>query len=297
MKILNFGSLNIDYVYQVPHFLRPGETLSSTGREVFCGGKGLNQSIALARAGAAVFHAGCVGRQDGQVLREALERNGVRTDYVADAESASGHAIIQVDREGGNCILLYGGANQEIRRPFVDQVLSGFEAGDFLLLQNEISELSYIMETAHGKGMRIVLNPSPMNEKILSLPLETVSCFLLNEVEAADLCGEAPYEELLDRMTAQYPGAGIVLTVGKNGVLFGKGRERCRHGIFEVPVVDTTAAGDTFTGYFIASMAAGEPPEKALRIASKASALAVSRRGAEPSIPRREEVLSAFAES
>ena len=285
MKILNFGSLNIDYVYHVPHFLRPGETLSSTAREVFCGGKGLNQSIALARAGAKVFHAGKIGAQDGEMLLEMLQQNGVETRFLARSAGASGHAMIQVDPEGGNCILLYGGANQEITQAFADKVLSQFEAGDVLLLQNEISALPYIMEKAHEIGMRIFLNPSPMNETISALPLAWVDTFLLNEIEAADLCGDGPDAVLLDRLTERYPDAAIVLTLGARGVRYGKGRLRLKHPIFSVPVVDTTAAGDTFTGYFIASVVSGHSPQEALQIASKASALAVGKKGAAPSIP------------
>lgn len=294
MKILNFGSLNIDYVYHVPHFLRPGETLSSTSREVFCGGKGLNQSIALARAGAEIFHAGKIGKADGQMLRDMLECNHVRTDYLEESDGPSGHAVIQVDRSGGNCILLYGGANQEIGADFIDRVLANFGEGDFLLLQNEVSGVAYMMEKAVQKRMQIVLNPSPMNEKILALPLESVDYFLLNEVEAADLCGEGTHQELLESLVARYPKAGIVMTVGKAGVLFGRAALRCEHGIYPVPVVDTTAAGDTFTGYFIAATVEGRSPEEALTLASKASSLAVSRKGAAPSIPYRDEVLHAF---
>lgn len=174
MNILNFGSLNIDYTYQVDHFVRAGETSSSKSLSVFSGGKGLNQSIALSRAGANVWHAGAVGKEDGAFLIEELSEAGVHTEFISRTEGKTGHAIIQKDPSGQNCILLYGGANQEIGKEFVDRVMERFEEGDFLILQNEISEIAYIMEKARQKGMRIVLNPSPMDEKIASYPLSYV---------------------------------------------------------------------------------------------------------------------------
>ena len=298
MKLLNFGSLNIDCVYQVDHFVRPGETMSSISRQTFCGGKGLNQSIALARAGVKVYHAGSVGKSDGDMLVDALNANGVRTDFVKRSEEeATGHAIIQVTRAGQNCILLHGGANQTITNEHVDETLAGFEAGDFIILQNEINNMPYIMEQAYKKGLVIVLNPSPMNERILALPLEYVDYFMLNEVEAADICGDSGTDDPLISLAEKYPKAKIVLTLGKHGVHYKDGDTVLKHGIYKVPVVDTTAAGDTFTGFFIGSLAQGHAPEEALRLASIASSLAVSRQGAETSIPTMDEVKNSNLEA
>lgn len=305
MKILNFGSLNIDYTYQVDHFVRAGETLSSQKMEVFSGGKGLNQSIALSKAGAQVWHAGAVGKEDGEFLLHMLEEAGVHIEYTAHTEGATGHAIIQKNPDGQNCILLYGGANQAITKAMADQVLEHFGPGDFLILQNEISEIGYIMEVAHRRGMKIVLNPSPMDEKIAAYPLEYVDYFLLNEIEASDLCGMEMAEKtasqagagekldgdaLLAAVAARFPGAKIVLTLGSDGSLYKDGGTVYRQGIYKVPVVDTTAAGDTFTGYFIGGLQRGEDAALALEHAAKAAAIAVSRPGAAPSVPSREEV-------
>lgn len=257
MKVLNFGSLNIDYTYQVDHFVRAGETMSSESLQVFSGGKGLNQSIALSKAGADVWHAGAVGAGDGDFLIEQMKKAGVHTELIEHLDGQTGHAIIQKDPAGQNCILLYGGANQRITREMVDRVLTQFEADDFLILQNEISEIGYIMEKAHEKGMKIVLNPSPMNAKILSYPLEYVDYFLLNEVEASDICGiEATKDPqaLMNGLVKQFPEAKIVLTLGGDGSVYRDGDTVLRQGIYKVPVVDTTAAGDTFTGYFIGGL-------------------------------------------
>ncbi|WP_312642111.1 ribokinase [Hydrogenoanaerobacterium sp.] len=298
MKLLNFGSLNIDYVYKVDHFVRPGETMSSESRQTFCGGKGLNQSIALARAGVQVYHAGAVGKADGDMLREVLQKNHVNIDFIRQCEDvATGHAIIQVNHSGQNCILLYGGANQTMTEQHIDETLAGFSSGDFLILQNEINNMRYIMEQAHKKGLVIVLNPSPMNEKILELPLEYVDYFMLNEVEAADICGTEDKDGLLEQLAQKYPGAKIVLTLGKHGVQYKDGDQVLSHGIYKVPVVDTTAAGDTFTGFFIGSLAQGYAADEALRLASVASSIAVSRQGAETSIPYMDEVKSSKLEA
>lgn len=291
MKVLNYGSLNIDNVYSVEHFVRGGETLSSSKMEIFSGGKGLNQSIALSKSGVEVWHAGAVGESDGEFLLRQLEEAGVNVSLVAHTTGKTGHAIIQRDMEGQNCILLYGGANQEITKEQVDQAMSHFEEGDFLVLQNEINEIGYIMEKAHEKEMKIVLNPSPMDEKIGTYPLEYVDYFLLNEIEAGDICKEnGSGEELIRKLSQKFPGAKIVLTLGGDGSMYKDGDEILTQPIYKVPVVDTTAAGDTFTGFFIGGLMRGEKPEEALDHAAKAAAIAVSRAGAAPSIPDRSEL-------
>ena len=293
MKILSFGSLNLDQVYQVPHFLRPGETMAAGERNTFCGGKGLNQSIALARAGAEVYHAGAVGEADGGILVDALESSGVDCRLVRRLPCPTGHAIIQVNPEGKNCILLFGGANRQITREQVDEALSHFTAGDILVLQNEISQLGYLMETAGRKGLTIVFNPSPMSAALLEMPLRYVSYFLLNEVEARDICGEdVPEEQYPQLLLKKYPESRVVLTLGARGCIYQDQFRRLAVAAKKVKAVDTTAAGDTFSGFFIAGIAAGVPVEQALEEATRAAAISVSRRGASASIPTREEMLS-----
>ena len=291
MKILNYGSLNIDYTYSVDHFVRGGETMSSEEMHVFSGGKGLNQSIALSKSGAEVWHAGAIGTGDGDFLIRQLKEAGVNTEYISVLDGKTGHAIIQKAKDGGNCILLFGGANQQITREMVDGVMDHFEKGDYLVLQNEISEIGYIMERAREKGMVLVFNPSPMDDKISSYPLEYVDYFLLNEIEAGDICGEqGSGEELLQKLSDKFPASKIVLTLGGDGSLYRDGQRILTQGIYKVPVVDTTAAGDTFTGFLIGGLVQGLDAGEALDLAAKAAAIAVSRPGAAPSIPSREEV-------
>ena len=293
MKVLNFGSLNLDYVYQVNSILIPGETQASTDRKIFCGGKGLNQSIALAKAGVPVYHAGMIG-DDGEILLETCRDNHVNTEFIRQISGPCGHTVIQVDQNGQNCILLYGGANQSITKEFADEVLSHFEKGDMLLLQNEINELDYIIEKASEKEMQIILNPSPYNNKLDKCNLNKVTMFLVNEIEGGQITGENNPDEILKKFSQMYPQASVVLTLGGDGAVYQDKTGVYRQGIFPVKAVDTTAAGDTFTGYFLASVLEGMSPQEGLRMAAKASSIAVSRPGAAASVPMRNEVMEAL---
>lgn len=290
MRILNFGSLNLDYTYRVPHIAAPGETITSESLEIHPGGKGLNQSVALARAGADVYHAGLIG-EDGAMLKAVCKESGAHTEYIGISDVRSGNAIIQVDDAGQNCIILFPGANRAIGEDYVDQVLDGFHAGEYLLLQNEISSLSYIIDKAYEKGMKIILNPSPMDDRLKECDLQKISMFILNEVEGAQLTGVTEPEDVLDRMRELYPKAEIVLTLGGEGSVFYDGTRKIRQAIYPTDVKDTTGAGDTFTGFFITEYISGKEPASALRTASMAASIAVSREGAAEAVPFMEEVL------
>lgn len=290
MKILNFGSLNLDHVYSVDHFVRPGETLASLHYQKFVGGKGLNQSVALARAGAKVSHAGKVGG-DGDVLRIFLKNEGVDISHIQTSDGPSGHALIQVNSEGENCILLHGGANQKIQISDVTTVLAGFSRGDVLLLQNEISGILEIIKQAHQKGLKIIFNPAPMNDDVKNYPLELVDWLIVNRVEAADLSGEQKQDDMMSVLIKKFPRSQFILTLGSEGsVYFGKNCELIFVPAKKVKAVDTTGAGDTFIGYFLAFLVEGLEIKKCLELASAAAAICVTRKGAASSIPKREEV-------
>ena len=289
MRILNFGSLNIDFVYSVDHIVKPGETIASRRLDVFCGGKGLNQSIALAKAGARPVHAGMVG-PDGAMLLAKLNDNGVDASLVRTVDERSGNAIIQVAADGQNSIVLFGGANRANTRDYVDSVLGQFAAGDLLLLQNEINLMPYIIERAAAKGMTIALNPAPFDDNLAACDLEKVNLFIVNELEGEALGGASEPDAIIARIAEKYPAANVLLTLGKDGARYRDADGVVSCGIFETPVVDTTAAGDTFTGYFLAGMSENLTPGEALRLASRAAAIAVSRPGAADSIPLIGEV-------
>lgn len=289
MKILNFGSCNIDYVYSVDHIVAGGETETSEGLNLYPGGKGLNQSLALSRAGAMVYHAGCIG-SDGQMLLDVLSESGVDVSLVKQVEEKQGHAIIQVSKEGENAIVLYEGSNGCVTTEYVDEVLELFCQGDIVILQNEISNVDYIIEKAYEKGMCIVLNPSPYNEKLNSIDFRMISYLILNEVEAEGFSGSSDADASLRHFKEHYPHVKVMLTLGSRGCVFQDETGTYRQPACRVDVVDTTAAGDTFTGYFVAEIAKGTAYPKVLELATKAAAIAVSRKGAGPSIPHMEEL-------
>ena len=289
MKALCFGSMNIDYVYSVDHFVEPGETLHSDNFEIICGGKGLNQVIAAAKAGADAYIAGAVS-ESGLFLKNHCAANGVDVSLVKESTVNTGHAIIQVDKNGQNCILLYGGANRDIMQSDVDHALAGFSKGDYLILQNEINNIGYIMEKARETGMTIVFNPSPADGELLKYPLHLVDIFVLNEIEGEQLTGESDEKKIIRAMSEKYPSAKVVLTLGRRGSVMMAGEELISQGAFATQAVDSTGAGDTFTGYFVAEMMRGASYGDALKLSSKAASIAVSVKGASDSIPLRADV-------
>lgn len=293
MKVLNFGSLNIDHVYQVDRFVRPGETISSSDYQVFAGGKGNNQSIALGRAGARVYHAGKIGR-DGRWLRDGLIESQVDASLVEISDAPTGHAIIQVSSAGENAIIIYGGANRRIGPDDIERALTRFSPGDCLLLQNEINAVADIMERAAQKGLTIVFNPAPMTMEVARYPLERVDTFIVNEIEGFELTGGENPEEITARMLLRFPEAKIVLTLGAKGVLYAEGETRIQVEAEKVKPVDTTAAGDTFIGYYLAERLKGESPDAAIKTACRAAAYCVTRPGATSAIPYPKDLENLF---
>ncbi len=295
MKVVCLGSLNVDHVYTMDHFVQAGETTAALELQDFCGGKGLNQSVALSKAGCRTFHAGMVGH-DGEPLVSMLRENGVDTSLIETVDAPTGHAMIQIDRKGQNCIIIYGGANACIDQAYIDKVYAHFEKGDIVLLQNEISNLPYAIARARELGLFIALNPSPITDELAACEeLKHVTWFILNELEGKRIAGVEDGEAICRQLRQKYPAAKVLLTLGEDGCLYDDGEALYRQEIFKVPVVDTTAAGDTFTGYFLAGVCEGKPIAETLRLASKAAAMAVSAKGAAASIPLRSAVEEAWS--
>lgn len=289
MKIVNFGSCNIDYVYKVDEIVVPGETKSSESLEIFAGGKGLNQSIATAKAGSNVYHAGFIGK-DGTFLKETLNNSGVNTEYLAFCEDKTGHAIIQVSSKAQNSIILYAGANHAFTEENVDEILSHFSKGDFLILQNETNLVDYIINSAYEKGIKILFNPAPFSESLCKIDFNKIDYLVLNEVEIMDLSQKPEPTEALFYLFQKYPRTQIVLTLGSEGCAIIENGKVLKMPPFKVKAVDTTAAGDTFIGFFISEIARGSSVRSAVNIGQAASAIAVTKAGASVSIPDFSEV-------
>ena len=292
MNVDNFGSLNIDHVYAVDHFCRAGETIHTKSYTQNAGGKGLNQSIAVSRSGQKVHHAGLLG-PEGTRLAELLSGSGVDLRYLKHTDVPQGHAVIQVQPDGQNCIFLYGGSNQAVTPQEIDEVLMQLNAGDYLLLQNEIANLTYLLRAAARRGLRVVLNASPISDELLNADLSGVDWLVVNEIECAAMAGcgdaQAGYETLKQR----YPSLGILLTLGSEGSVSWKDGTEVRQCAYPVKAVDTTGAGDTFMGYFVGCLAQGMERQTAMQYASMASAISVTRPGAAASIPLMDEVRAA----
>lgn len=283
--ILNFGSINIDHVYNVDHFVKPGESLTCPQYQIFAGGKGFNQSIAIARSGAKVKHAGLIGKE-GLWLKELLVKDKANVEFLESRETPTGHAIIQVDKNGENCIIIYGGANKSFDKKFIDHIFMTDKDCQKVLLQNEVNELSYIIEKAYQNKKQVILNPSPFTEDLLSLPLSKLSMLILNEIECQQMGKTENLTSALKNIQKKIPTIEILLTRGKDGVLYTNQNTTQEFQAVKVEKpVDTTAAGDTFTGYFLGGLEKGLSTPDAIQLGMKAAALCIQKKGAAESIP------------
>lgn len=285
MQVWNIGSINRDHVYTVDRLAQPGETVVSRRVRQFAGGKGYNQSLALARAGARVSHVGCIGH-DAVDLLIALQKEGVDCRHIHRSEAASGHAIIQVSATGENCILVHGGANRRLTNNAIDAALHESRVGDILLLQNETSGVDHAIRQGHHRGLFVVFNPAPFDHQTLSYPLDLIDLMILNQTEAEALCGQREPQAACVQLNRAYPRARLVLTLGAEGALYSDGEIHLHQPSFPTEVIDTTAAGDTFTGFFVASWLHDHNPALALHRGCKAAAACVAHSGAAQSIPK-----------
>ncbi len=280
--IYNLGSLNLDRVFRVPHIAAPGETLAASSLTTYPGGKGANQSVALARAGARVVHIGRIGA-DGQMLRDRLAAEGVEVRHVLEASDVpTGQAIIQVDDAGQNSIVILAGANGAILPADIEAALADTPAGSWLLAQNETSCVGEAMQLAKQRGLKVAFNPAPADDRVFGYPAELVDLWCLNETEHGQL------HDLLPRKLAD--DQEVLLTRGAGGAALWRADGELHLPAEQVEVVDTTAAGDTFLGYYLAGLVAGLSAEERLARAIRAAAICVTQPGAMDSIPGASEV-------
>ena len=290
MPIINIGSINVDHAYRLPRFIQPGETLACASYVRGLGGKGMNQSIALARAGAQVAHLGAIGQND-QWAKEAVERAGLRLDDLVSSDVETGHAIIQIDAAGENCILLYPGANHALTIDHVHKVLAKYPMYQWVLLQNETNVVGQALALAADAGRRVVFNPAPCDVSLAKLPLERLAVLLVNELEACQLTGCTSQGPAFAQLCQRCPDTLVVMTLGAQGLIAARASQQWALAAQPTHVVDTTGAGDTITGYLLAGLDEGMDEPQALAFALKAAAITVSRMGAAASIPMRSELV------
>ncbi len=287
MTIFNLGSINIDYTYQIPHLPRAGETLTSTHFSYAIGGKGLNQSLSLIKAGADVTHIGAVNPQDTWILKEMSENN-LRTDHVQHVSAPTGHAIIYVNSHGENQIILHPGANHSIDINDAQETLMDKEPSDWALLQNETTGALEFAKAARALFIPLAYNAAPFLPKVTVALIPYCDILIVNHHEATEIAKELQVDR--ERLSAKLLNIRhLIITDGANGVTY-QGEEGTLHQpAFPVEVKDTTGAGDCFCGFFMAEVSQKKPFKDALRMASAAAALHVTKHGAASS-PSRAEV-------
>lgn len=286
-EILNFGSMNYDRIYAVREFVSPGETLPVERFETGIGGKGLNQSTAIARAGGSVTHVGVIG-PDGDELVDFIRAEGAGT-VIARSELPTGHAAIEVNRRGENRILVVAGANHGFDERFVSRALE--RPPCWVLLQNEINAVDRIVTGARRRGHRVAINTAPATADLAALDFGSVDLLIANTHELRMLTDESAVDPGIDALRRRNPAMQIVVTLGAEGSVYDGSGERIRcPAVRDVDAVDTTGAGDTFVGYFIVALSEGREPRACLEFAAAASALCVQHLGAVASIPARGSV-------
>ena len=284
-RIWCLGSINVDMFYDVPHIPAPGETLAATGHSVGLGGKGANQSVAAAKAGAEVFHIGAIGSNSEWVFKR-LESYGVDTSHIAISEDPTGQAIINVAADGENAIVILAGANRTLEEGNLRAALSTADSGDLLLLQNETNLQAKAARIASECGMRVLYSAAPFDAKATRAVLPYIDTLLLNEIEAEQL------QKALKQSLFALPAKHIVVTLGANGARWISTRSGDSWDIpgIKVDAVDTTGAGDTFAGYLAAALARYFKPSEAMALAGRAAALKVTKKGTADAIPSLAEV-------
>ncbi len=284
MKILNFGSINKDYVYSVNEFVNPGETIKTNDFKEFLGGKGLNQSVAVSRSGSNIYHAGCINKNDKKIKKQLNEWR-VDTSNIYYVDEPTGHAIIQVNTNGENSILIHGGSNLEITSKQIDQTISKFREDDILIIQNEINRIPEIIDRAYSQRMKIIFNPAPYSKEVLDYPLKKVNTLIYNEVEGKSLSGKSTIEEIKRELLEKFPEIKHIITLGDKGSIYFDNKDEIIVDAIKANTIDSTAAGDTYIGYYVSSISNKMIVKDSMIRASKASAITTEKLGGATSIP------------
>ncbi|MEP4199369.1 MAG: PfkB family carbohydrate kinase [Aliishimia sp.] len=281
--VFNLGSINRDKTIKVPRFPRPGETIAGQEASACLGGKGLNISLALHRAGQSVSHIGAVHKDDADTVNE-IEVFGLKADAIERSSHMTGEAYVLLDDDRENAIVLCPGANMEISRNHIDQCFITAKSGDWLVLQNETNNQHYAVGKARAKGMTVGLVAAPFDAEVVGSLSGDLDLLVLNEIEAAQL------EQAKSTSISNIGIPLVVVTKGAAGATLYRNGLPLHIASLPVKPIDTTAAGDTFFGFFLSAVLAGLSDNDALRRANAAAALSVQTYGAAHSIPTLRDV-------
>lgn len=281
--ILGIGSINIDHAYRVASHAAPGETISDLGYLRGLGGKGANQALAASLAGADVRFVGAIG-DDGIWCRDRLGAAGIDVTAIAEVEQATGHAIIMIDDAGENLIVIHGGANRSLTEYQIADAIDRASPGDWVLLQNETNLVAMAARAARNAGLKVAYAAAPFDAQTATAMIDNVDLLAVNEIEAAQLAAH------LGRPIDRIDVPGLLITRGSKGASYRTAEGEVAVDAFEVTPVDTTGAGDTFLGVFLAALDAGSGSEVALTRAAAAAAIQVTRPGAADAIPDMSEI-------
>lgn len=285
MAVYNLGSINADVFYTLPHLVGPGETLAASSLYEGLGGKGANMSVAVARAGSVVHHIGAVGA-DGAWAIERLADYGVGTSFIQAVDDKTGHAIIMVDDNGENAIVIYSGANLRVSDANIAQALGQARAGDMFITQNETNAQALAAKTAKDAGLHVAYAAAPFDASAVTAVLSYLDLLILNQIEAEQLQSATgmPAHEL--------PIADVIVTLGSSGCLWhdNSAGTETKFAAPKVTPIDTTGAGDTFTGFVLSALDQGKPMVEAIDLGTKAAAIMVTRKGTADVIPTLAEV-------
>lgn len=290
-NILVIGSLNMDLVINTDRMPQAGETIHGKGFAHFPGGKGANQASACARAGGNVKMLGKVGDDAyGDILLKNLSQDGVNINGIERENISTGVAVITVFN-GENSIILDKGANGLVDRYYIDRHIDAIDWADYIIMQYEIpmETVVYVAQIVKSKGKTLIIDPAPMMEAPSEL-YRMADIILPNETETAQLVGEGNDDEASVKKMYELGCKNVIMTLGKKGSIYYNGENMINQPAYKVKAIDTTGAGDCFTGSMVAALASDKTMEEALEFASKASAIAVGRRGAQPSFPWKSEV-------
>lgn len=285
MTVWVFGSINEDRFYRLPRMPEPGETLTATGFAIGLGGKGANQSVAVAKAGSEARHIGRIG-PEGDWARDRLAALGVDVAHILKGNEPTGHANVHVDDAGENMIVVFSGANRAFEIAQIEAALAEVMPGDYFMLQNETNLTREAARLAQEKGLFVVYSAAPFEAGQAQSMLPFIDLLALNEIEAAQLAAEAGVD------ADDVPVARLLITKGASGAVLHDHAGGERHAVAAFPVVpvDTTGAGDCFIGYVVAGLDQGLVAAEALRLGAAAAALHVTRPGTSDAIPDRAEV-------